>query len=93
MASAHGEARSCWRRPMSRTWPSLADRTRAAAAEFDRKVGDAVKRIENRARRGLAGHPRVAKASPRISRSSWPPHPAAETVVRAVDSAAGQETA
>jgi len=94
MATAHGEARQLLASTHEQNMAVLADRTRAAAAEFDRKVGDAVKRIETARAEALQGIREVAKGlAADITLKLAGSVPAAETVARAVDSAAGQETA
>jgi F-type H+-transporting ATPase subunit b len=94
MASAHGEARQLLASTHEQNMAVLAERTRAAATDFDRKVGVAVQRIEAARAEALQGIREVAKGlAADITLKLSGRTPAAESVARAVDSAAGQEAA
>lgn len=94
MAAAHGQARQMLAETHEQNVAKLAEQTHAAAAEFDRKVGEAVKRIEAARAAALAGVREVATGlAADITLKLANRAPAAESVARAVERAAGQEAA
>jgi F-type H+-transporting ATPase subunit b len=94
MAEAHGKARQLLAETHERNVATLAEQTRAAAASFDAKVDEAVKRIDAARVEALHGIREMARGLASDITVKLSGHaPAADSVARAVDMAAGKEAA
>jgi F-type H+-transporting ATPase subunit b len=94
MAAAHGKARQLLTETHERNVATLAEETRAAAASFDAKVDEAVKRIDAARAEAMRGIRDVALGLASDITVKLAGHaPPADSVARAVDMAAGQEAA
>jgi F-type H+-transporting ATPase subunit b len=94
MAEAHGRARQLLTETHERNVATLAEETRAAAASFDAKVDEAVKRIDAARAEAMRGIRDVALGLASDITVKLAGHaPPADSVARAVDMAAGQEAA
>jgi F-type H+-transporting ATPase subunit b len=94
MAEAHAKARQMLDETHERNMTILSERTKAATAELDATVGEAVRRIEDAQAEALRSIPELARALASditVRLSGQVPPPAA--VIRAVDDAAGREAA
>jgi F-type H+-transporting ATPase subunit b len=94
MSAAHGEARKKLAETHAANVATLADRTREAAADFDRKVSEASASIETARLQAMNSLRAVAQdLAADITRKLVDRAPSADSVSRAVDRAAGTEFA
>jgi len=94
MAEAHSEARKLLAETHERNLAILAEQTKAAAGEFDRKVGEAVGRIDAASQEALKSIPEVAASLAAEITAKLSGHtPGADAVARAVSRAQGREAA
>jgi F-type H+-transporting ATPase subunit b len=94
MAEAHGKARQLLTETHERNVATLNAQTKSAAASFDAKVDEAVKRIDAARAEALQGIREVARGLAADITVKLSGHaPAADSVARAVEDAAGREAA
>jgi F-type H+-transporting ATPase subunit b len=94
MAEAHARARQLLAETHDKNVTRLTEQTKAAALTFDRRIGEAVERIEAARTEALRGIQDVARGLAADITVKLAGHaPSAASVTKAVDAAAGQEAA
>jgi F-type H+-transporting ATPase subunit b len=94
MAEAHGAARKLLAETHERNVAILTDRTRAATAEFDHRVGEAVQRIDAARDEAFSAIPGLARdLTSEITAKLLGRRPGPDSVARAVNDAVGREAA